>query len=92
MRMYCLKVNVKDPHELYEKLVDYEKEIKEDILHFSVQTGFCNFQIVSNKELDLDEEIVHSGARSDYFISTPKNVTFKELVEYPKHSSCQDYM
>ena len=83
-REYFYYLNVKDPHELYEKLVDYEKEIKEDILHFSVQTGFCNFQIVSNKELDLDEEIVHSGARSDYFISTPKNVTFKESLKIIK--------
>jgi len=81
---YFYYLNVEDPHELYEKLIDREEEIKDSIIHFSVQTGFCNFQIVSNKELDFDEEIVHFGARSDYFISTPKHVTFKESIEIIK--------
>ncbi len=80
-REYFYYLNVRDPHRVYEKLIDHENEIRDDIIHFSVQTGFCNFQIVSNKELDFSEEITHSGARSDYFISAPKNVTFRESIE-----------
>ncbi len=73
---YFYYVNVEDPHEQFEELIDREEEIKKDIIHFSVQSGFCNFQIVSNKKINLKGEIILSGARSDYFISTPQKTTF----------------
>ncbi len=77
---YFYYLNVKDPHERYEELIEHEEEIKDDILHFSVQTGFCNFQIVSNKKINPKGEIVLSGARSDYFLTTPRNSTFEESL------------
>lgn len=83
-REYFYYLNVKDPHEQYEKFVEQESEIKKDILHFSVQTGFCNFQIVSNKELDPPGKMIESGARSDYFISVPRNVAFEESIAIMK--------
>lgn len=83
-REFFYYLKVKDPHDQFEELIAREEEIKKDILHFSVQTGFCNFQIVSNKELNPKEEIIYFGARSDYFISTPKNVAFEESMEIVK--------
>lgn len=73
---YFYYLNVEDPHDQFEKLINREKEIKKDIIHFSVQSGFCNFQIVSNKRISPKGELILSGARSDYFISTPRRTTF----------------
>ncbi|MBU7025400.1 MAG: hypothetical protein HXS48_00545 [Theionarchaea archaeon] len=61
-------------------MISREAEIKEDIIHFSVQTGFCNFQIVSNKKIHPEGEIILSGARSDYFLSTPEKTTFEDSL------------
>ena len=72
---YFYYLHVDDPHELFEELLNREAELK-NILHFSVHTGFCNFQLVTNKKIDVDGEKVLFGARSDYVISTPKKITF----------------
>ena len=77
---YFYYVNVEDPHEYFEELMSREAEIKKDIIHFSVQTGFCNFQIVSNKRIHPKGEIILSGARSDYFLSTPERITFEDSL------------
>jgi hypothetical protein len=91
-REYFYYLNVKDPHEQYEKLITQESTLKDDILHFSVHTGFCNFQIVSNKKIDTPGKTVHAGDRSDYLISTPKNIEFEESLNTIKRklSSLQD--
>lgn len=73
---YFYYLHVDDPHELFEEFLNGEAEIK-DVLHFSVHTGFCNFQIVASKKIDVEGEKVLYGARSDYLISTPKKTTFE---------------
>lgn len=77
---YFYFLNVEDPHEMFEELVENQAQIKDDIMHFSVQTGFCNFQIVSNKKINLKGKIVLSGVRSDYFVTTPSNCTFSDSI------------
>lgn len=79
-REYFYYLNVKDPHEEYEKFINKGTKLKENILHFSVHTGFCNFQIVSNEKIDPPGEVVHFGDRSDYLISTPKDIFFEESL------------
>ncbi len=82
---YFYYLIVEDPHEMFEELIRNEAEIKRDIIHFSVQTGFCNFQIVSNKKINPKGEIILSGIRSDYFISTPSNCTFEDSIALIKN-------
>ncbi|MGD2247134.1 MAG: hypothetical protein PVF58_01925 [Candidatus Methanofastidiosia archaeon] len=91
-REYFYYLNVKDPHHQYEKFIAQEKTLKNDILHFSVHTGFCNFQIVSNKKIDTPGKIVHAADRSDYLISTPKDIEFEESLNIIKRklSSLKD--
>jgi hypothetical protein len=77
---YFYYLKVEDPHEYFERLIHREEEIKKDIIHFSVQSGFCNFQIVSNKKINPEGEIILCGARSDYFISTPRRTVFDNAI------------
>lgn len=69
-------LNVHDPHGLYEKL----KNTSEDIIYFSVQTGFANFQIISKKPIDPKGDVILEGERSDYFVSIPPKCTFESSV------------
>ncbi len=50
-------------------------------MFFSVQTGFSNFQVVSEKKLNLDDDVVISGDRSDYYVTTPRRCTFDDAVQ-----------
>ena len=68
-------IHVDSPHSLYERLQD-----SNDVSYYSVQTGFSNFQIIAKKPLSLEFEVVLSGERSDYFISTPPNCTFEKSI------------
>jgi len=70
---YFIRVN--NPHSLYEKFKD-----SKDISYYSVQTGFANFQIIAEKPLSLNHEVVLSGERSDYFVSIPPNCTFEKSI------------
>jgi hypothetical protein len=76
-REYFYFLKVEDPHRLYEYL-----QIKGgSVRYFSVQTGFCNFHVVSQEPvIGLKGEIVLSGARSDYFVSVPPNRSFQESI------------
>lgn len=72
-RIYFVRVD--DPHSLYEQL----KKSK-DILYYSVQTGFADFQIITEHPLSLKLDIVLSGERSNYFVSVPPCCTFEESI------------
>lgn len=76
-REYIYFLRLKDPHELYESL----QENSESLTYFSVQTGFCNFQIISKDPIDPEGERVLSGPRSDYFVTVPPNCSFGEGAE-----------
>ncbi len=66
-------IRTEDPHESFQKIRSMQ-----DVMYCTVQTGFSDMQIVSRVPLNLKEEIVLAGERSDYFVSTPKNHTFEE--------------
>jgi hypothetical protein len=74
-REYFYFLQVDDPHELYTK----SKENK-DLMFFSVQTGFSNFQIVSPAEINLKDNIVVSGERSDFYVTVPRNCSFETSI------------
>lgn len=69
-------LNVRDPHKLYEAL----QYTSEDIIYFSVQTGFANFQIISKKPIDPKGDTILEGERSDYFVSIPPKGTFESSL------------
>lgn len=75
-REYFYFVKTKDPHSLYEKFQD-----SKDIMYLSVHTGFSDFQIIARKPLPLDYDVAFSGIRSDYYVSTPKNHTFRDAIQ-----------
>lgn len=74
-REYFYFLNVKDPHELYLQL-----QKNKDLMFYSVQTGFSNFQIVSRKEIDPPGDVVLGGERTDYFVSIPRDCTFQTSI------------
>jgi len=76
-REYFYFLKVKDPHEYYERL----QEDNGSITYFSVQTGFCNFQIISKEPINPEGEPIVSGPRSDYFVTIPPNCSFEESVK-----------
>ncbi len=73
-REYIYFVRARDPDEFYESLINKNN----GILFCSVQTGFSNLQIVSTGEINLKEEVVFSGTRSDYHVSIPPKRDFSE--------------
>lgn len=76
-REYFYFLETKDPHELYEIL----KVKNLPIEYFNVQTGFCNFQIISSEPIDFEEEVILSGPRSDYLVTIPPNRVFEVSVK-----------
>lgn len=66
-------IRTEDPHESFQRIKSMQ-----DVMYCTVQTGFSDMQIVSRVPLNLKEEIVLAGERSDYFVSTPKNHTFEK--------------
>lgn len=76
-REYFYFIRVDNPHSLYENLQD-----SKDITYYSVQTGFANFQIIAKKPLSLESDVILSGERSDYFVSTPPNCTFEKSIAF----------
>ncbi len=73
-REYFYFLKVEDPHNLYESL----QEKSEVLTYFSVQIGFCNFQIISKEPIDPEGERILSGPRSDYFVTIPPNCSFEK--------------
>lgn len=71
---YFYYLNVDDPHEMYIKL----KKSK-NLMFFSVQSGFSNFQVVSSEKLNFKDAVV-SGPRSDFFITSPRRCSFDDSV------------
>lgn len=72
--VYFLKV--KDPAKLFEKLKN-----NKEIIYYTVQTGFSNFGITSNQPIDPPEDVILSGERSDYYVSTPPDCSFEKSVK-----------
>lgn len=76
-REYYYFLNVKDPHEIYESL--QTKELP--ITYCTVQTGFCNFQIISREPIDPPGDIIFSGPRSDFHVTVPPKCKYEEGVK-----------
>lgn len=74
-REYFYFIKTKDPHLLYENLRE-----SESIIYYSVQTGFADFQIIAEKPISMDLDVVLAGERSNYYVSTPPNYTFDETI------------
>ncbi len=74
-REYFYFIKVKDPHYSYLSL-----RTSKDIIYCSVHTGFSDIQVISKKPLNLKGEVVLSGDRSDYYVSTPLNCSFSQAV------------
>lgn len=74
-REYFYFVKTGDPHLLYENLKE-----SQDITYYSVQTGFADFQIIAETPLSLDLDVVLTGERSNYYVSTPPHCTFEEAI------------
>jgi hypothetical protein len=72
-------VHTKDPHSLYEELKE-----DENVLYYSVQTGFANFQIIAKSPIDVPGYVVLEGDRSDYFATIPPECTFQDAVSQIK--------
>ncbi len=74
-REYFYFLQAKHPHQLYEEL---QKE--KGISYFSVQTGFANFQVITEKPRDFRAAVVLQGPRSDYFVTTPPPITYEGAI------------
>lgn len=74
-REYFYFIKTGDPHALYEEL-----QKSKDISYYCIHTGFADFQIIAEKPLSLNLEVVLSGERSNYHVSTPPDCTFEEAV------------
>ncbi|MBU7044986.1 MAG: hypothetical protein HXS54_01000 [Theionarchaea archaeon] len=87
-REYVYFLNVRDPHALYEL---YKED--EDLIYFSVQTGFANFEVISKTPFEPEGDVVLSGCRSDYYVSIPPNISFKEAgkILFKKLETCEHY-
>ncbi len=51
---------------------------KKEVMYCTVQSGFADMQIISKAPLNLEEEVILSGERSDYYVSTPKDQMFEK--------------
>lgn len=71
--------NVKDPHIMYKTI-----QKNENVIYACVQTGFANLQVISKKPIELDGKKVFTGVRSDYYISKPLNICFKNSISLAK--------
>jgi hypothetical protein len=74
-REYFYFLNVEDPHELFVNLHE-----KRGLMFFSVQSGFSNVQVVSQKKMNFSDVVI-SGERSDYFVTTPCKCSFDDAVQ-----------
>jgi hypothetical protein len=75
-REYFYFLNLKHPHQLFEKLHDTK-----DIIYFSVQTGFINFQIISKVPLPQFEDCaILNGFCSDYYVTVPSECSFNHSI------------
>jgi hypothetical protein len=80
--VYFLKV--RDPSKLFDQLKD-----DRDITYYMVQTGFSNFGITSIGSIDPPGDVILSGEKSDYYISTPPDHSFEKaiaIIEKKLHS------
>ena len=75
-REYFYFIETKDPHKLFEFLQVQSKST----YYFSVQTGFCNFQIVTKEPIEPQGDIVLSGYRSDYCATIPPQRSFRDSI------------
>jgi hypothetical protein len=64
-----------DPHNTYKKFRGME-----EVTYCSVQTGFADNLVISKVPVSVQEEIVLSGQRSDYYTSVPPNCSFENSV------------
>jgi hypothetical protein len=75
-REYFCFLEVEDPH----KLLELFRRKNHGLSYFSVQTGFCNFQMVSKISIKPQGKVVLLGERSDYFVSRPPRGSFGESI------------
>jgi len=64
-----------DPHKFFKNA-----QKNDNVTYCSVQTGFANIQLISKSEIDLNERIILSGPRSNYYVSIPLNYTHKDSI------------
>ena len=74
-REYFYFVETDDPHKFFKNV-----QKNDNVTYCSVQTGFANIQIISKSEIDLDEKIIFSGPRSNYYVSIPPNCTYQDSI------------
>ena len=72
-REYFYFINTNDPYECYQRM-----KSKKEVMYCTVQSGFSDMQIISKAPLNLEEEVILSGERSDYYVSTPKDQMFEK--------------
>lgn len=70
---YFLKSD--DPHKFFKNA-----QKNDNVTYCSVQTGFANIQLISKSEIDLNERVILSGPRSNYYVSIPQNYTYKDSI------------
>jgi hypothetical protein len=76
-REYFYFLETRDPHKLYKLL-----QVKNlPIDYFNVQTGFCNFQIISLEPIEPEGKVILSGPRSDYLVTIPPNRSFTVSIK-----------
>lgn len=74
-REYFYFIECDDPHKFFKNA-----QKNSNVIYCSVQTGFANIQIISKSEIELEEKIVLSGSRSDYYVSIPPKCTYEESI------------
>lgn len=72
---YMYFLNCKDPDLAFQK---YFKD--ERIVFLAQMAGFCNLWIISKGEIEIDEEIIFQGRRSDYHVSFPPDHTSEQAI------------
>jgi hypothetical protein len=74
-REYVYFLKVRDPSKLFDQLKD-----NREITYYMVQTGFSNFGITSSRPIDPPGNVILWGEKSDYYISTPPDHSFRKAI------------
>ncbi len=75
-REYMYFVRCKYSHGLYKK---YSNDM--NVSYHAVMGGFANLWVISNKEIDIEGDIIVGGPRSDYHVAYAPNHSWEKAME-----------
>jgi len=73
---YIYLINCKNPARWFRKYIQ-----DEDVTYHAVMNGFANLFIVTRKEIDIKDDAIVFGPRSDYHVAYAPNHTWKTSIQ-----------